>query len=96
MRLGNWIAFGLLSLALAAGTGLLLQRQEIGALERERALLREEQATLEKLRQQHERLLAARATPEELERLRADREALGRLRAEIEAMKRRVAAREGK
>lgn len=96
MRAGNWIALGLLSLALAAGTGWLLQRQEIGALERERVLLREERATLEKLKLKYARLQATRATPEEIERLRADREALVRLRAEIEAMKQRVAAREGK
>lgn len=90
---GRWIAVALMALAVAAGAGFWLQREEAAVLRREVGWLKEENAALGRLRTENARLKAAETPAHEIERLRADRAAVLRLRAEIDAMKRRVDGR---
>jgi len=83
-----------LALGVVAGAALWLQRQAAAQLRGERALLREEHASLARLRAENATLAAARPSAGERERLRADHAAAARLRGEIESLKAGVETRE--
>ena len=90
MSAARWISAGLVVFAVVAGAGLWLQHETSAALRGEIRLLQDERKTLERLRAEHQRLIAAQVSDAELARLRSDRAALMRLRDEIERMKSRA------
>jgi hypothetical protein len=87
------LSVALLLLAAVAAGGAFLQRETAAALEREIALLKEDNQRIAALRAEQVRLQAQQVPPAELERLRADRGAVLRLRAEVEALRDRVEQR---
>lgn len=90
----RWLSALLVALAVVAGVALWLQRQASAQLREEIALLREENASLGRLRGENAQLVAAQVSAAEVERLRADHAAARQLRAEIDQMKTRVDGRE--
>jgi hypothetical protein len=84
----------LLTLAMAAGLALWLQRQAAADLREDLALLQGDRRELTRLREENGRLAAALPPAEKIEVLRADRAAVGRLRGEIEKTRDNVQARE--
>ena len=83
MRAPQWIAVGLLVVAVVAFLRFLIERQESAVLRTEIAVLRQDEQRIAQLRAEHERLVAEKVSDAELQRLRADRAALVRLRNEI-------------
>lgn len=89
----RWISTLLLALAVAAGVGVVWQRQAAAALQAELGWLRDENRELVRLRGENERLRTAGLPAAEMEQRRADHAAIVRLRAEIEAMRVRLEKR---
>ena len=87
MSASRWTSIGLLALAVVAGVGIALQRQQEDGLRQEIALLRDENQRLARLRAENAQLKAAQTPAAAVERLRADHAAVVRLRREIETMK---------
>ena len=87
---------GSLVLALIAGGGYWLKREEAAAVRREIGLLEEELARLTQLESERTQLKSSLPATAEIERLRSDRAAVVRLRAEVEELRSRLEKRAGR